>query len=88
MINNCAKSRSLGECATKRFEAKGLSISFKRCIACFVWLAWYKKGMEKKKATFLTNSMTFLKRVVVKCHLKWLQQQILERDFLMMDIPF
>jgi hypothetical protein len=61
MINNCAKSRGLGECVTKRFEAKELYISFKRCTACFVWLAWYKKGMEEK-ATFLTNTITFFEK--------------------------
>jgi hypothetical protein len=62
MINNCAKSRSLRECVTKRFEDKELSISFLKCIACFVWLAWYKKGMEEKKATFLSNSITFFEK--------------------------
>jgi len=55
MINNCAKLRSLGECVTKRFEAKEFLIFLKRCIACFLWLGWYKKGMEEKKATFLTK---------------------------------
>jgi hypothetical protein len=64
MINNCAKSRRSEECATKRFEAKELSISFLKCIACFVWLAWYKKGMEEK-ATFLTNSITFFEKLNV-----------------------
>jgi hypothetical protein len=43
-------------------KPKNFQFKKKDVFACFVLLAWYKKGMEEKKATFLTNAITFFEK--------------------------